>query len=98
MCSLIKDIWKAVKTNVIGSIPQTLKFTQNSSDCVLQTYSFNIAKQKKKYIHHLFNKFQPISVKLTDFPIIFFKTGSFVKYFPKNKASPNKIFIIVGFI
>ena len=34
--------------NVIGNIPQTLKFTQNSSVCVLQTISFIIAREKKK--------------------------------------------------
>ena len=37
------------------------------------------------------------AVKIIDLPIIFLRIGSFVKYFPKNKASPNKIFIIVGF-
>ena len=35
-----------------------------------------------------------MSVNEIDFPIIFLSTGSFVKYFPKNKAKANKIFII----
>ena len=38
----------AVKIKVIGSIPQTLKLTQNSSVCVLHTISFNNAKKIKK--------------------------------------------------
>ena len=69
---------------VIGSIPQTLKLTQNSSVCVLQIHSFNIARLKKKNIHLLFNNSQPMSVNGIDFPIIFLRTGSLVKYFPKN--------------
>ena len=52
----------------MGNKPQTLKFTQNSSDCVLHTNSFNIARQKKKYTHLLFNISQPSSVSETDFP------------------------------
>ena len=44
-----------VKTIVIGNMPQTLKLTQNSSVCVLQIHSFNIARPKKKNIHLLFN-------------------------------------------
>jgi len=43
-----------------------------------------------------FNNFQPISDNGIDLPIIFFKIGSLVKYFPKNKDKANKIFIIVG--
>ena len=39
----------------MGNIPHTLKLTQNSSVCVLQIHSFKIARQKKKYIHLLFN-------------------------------------------
>ena len=42
----------------------------------------------------MFNKFQPSEVKDNDLPIIFFKTGSFVKYLPKNIAKPNKTLII----
>ena len=82
----------------MGSIPHTLKFTQNSSDCVRHTSSFKIASEKKKNTHLLFNKVHPASDKVKDFPKIFFKIDSFVKYFPDNKAKPNKIFIIVGFI
>ena len=44
-----------------------------------------------------FNNSQPISDREIDLPIIFLRTGSFVKYFPKNKARANKILIIVGF-
>ena len=40
--------------------------------------------------------FQPSSLRTIDLPKIFFKTGSFVKYFPNNKAKPNRIFIMVG--
>ena len=82
----------------MGNNPQTLKFTQNSSDCVLHTSSFNIANAKKKYTHLLFNTSQPSLVKETDFPINFFKTGSLVKYFPNIKDKPNKILMIVGFM
>ena len=82
----------------MGNKPHTIKFTQNSSDCVLQTNSFKTAKPKKKYIHLLFNNSHPSLVKETQFPINFFNTGSLVKYFPKIKARPNKIFIIVGLI
>ena len=83
---------------VIGNNPQTLKFTQNSSDCVLQTNSFKIANPKKKYIHLLFSISQPSLVNEIDFHINFFNTGSFVKYLPNMSASPNNTFIIVGFI
>ena len=81
---------------VIGSKPQTLKLTQNSSDCVLQTNSFKIASPKKKNIHLLLNNSQPSFVSGIDFPINFFNTGSFVKYLPNIKARPNKILMIVG--
>ena len=81
----------------IGSIPHTLKLTQNSSVCVLQTHSFNIASPKKKNIHRLFNIFHPISFNGIDLPKIFFRTGSLVKNFPNNKIRANKILIIVGF-
>ena len=82
----------------MGNNPQTLKFTQNSSDWVLQTNSFKTANPKKKYIHLLFKSSQPSVVNETDFPINFFNTGSFVKYLPKIKAKANKIFMIVGLI
>ena len=82
----------------MGNKPQTLKFTQNSSDCVLHTNSFKIANAKKKYIHLLFNISQPSLVNAIDFPISFLSTGSFVKYLPNIRARPNKIFIIVGLI
>ena len=98
MYLLINEIWNAEKTKVIGNNPQTLKLTQNSSDCVLHTVSLSKAKIKKKYIHLLFNIFHPSSVKGNDFPRIFFNIGSSVKYFPKNNVSQNKIFIIVGLI
>ena len=81
---------------VIGSKPYTLKFTQNSSDCVLHTSSFSNARPKKKYIHLLFRISQPSLVNETDFPISFLSIGSLVKYFPNIKAKPNKIFMIVG--
>ena len=58
---LINGTWKAVNIKVIGKIPQTLKFTQVVSGCVLQTISFNIAKNIKKYAHLKFNLFQPVS-------------------------------------
>ena len=47
--------------NEIGNKPQTLKFTQNSSDWVLHIISFNIAKKKKKYIHLFVKIYQPSS-------------------------------------
>ena len=59
---------------------------------------FKIAKEKKKSIHLLFNRFHPSLDNNKDFPNIFFKIGSSVKYFPNNKAKPNKIFTIVGLI
>ena len=37
-----------VKIIVKGNIPQTLKLTQNSSDCVRQIISFSNARPKKK--------------------------------------------------
>ena len=79
-------------------MPQTLKFTQNSSDCVLQTYSFNKANKKKKNIHLIVNIFQPSLDKDIDLPSIFFKIGSFVKSLSEAKAKPKNIFIIVGFM
>ena len=57
---------------------------------------FKNASVKKKIIHLLFSKRHPTSLSIIDFPRIFFNIGSFVKYFPNNKAKPNKIFIIVG--
>ena len=86
-----------VNTRVIGSIPQTLKFTQISSGCVLQTHSFKIARKEK--IHPSFSLIIPNQYQLDaiDLPIIFLRTGSFVKYFPKYKARANKILMIVGF-
>ncbi len=78
-------------------MPQTLKLTQNSSDCVLQIISFNNARAKKKYTHLKFKIFQPSSVKSNDLPSIFFKSGSFVKNLPNKSARPKSIFIIVGF-
>ena len=41
-------IVRAVKKIVMGINPQTLKLTQNTSDCVLQTISFKIAITIKK--------------------------------------------------
>ena len=79
-------------------MPQTLKFTQNSSVWVLQTYSFNKANKKKKNIHLTVNIFQPSSDKDRDLPSIFFKIGSLVKNFSKSKVKPKKTFIIVGFM
>ena len=79
-------------------MPQTLKFTQNSSVCVLHMYSFNKASEKKKNIHLTVSVFQPSSDKGIDLPSIFFKIGSFVKNFSNAKAKPKKIFIIVGFM
>ncbi len=79
-------------------MPQTLKFTQNSSVCVLQTYSFSKANAKKKNVHLIVNAFQPLSVKDMDLPSIFFKMRSFTKNLSKAKASPKKTFIIVGFM
>ena len=79
-------------------MPQTLKFTQNSSDCVLQTYSFNKASKKKKNIHLIVNIFQPTLDKDIDLPSIFFKIGSLEKNFSEAKAKAKKTFIIVGFM
>ena len=64
----------------------------------LQTNSFNIANPKKKNIHLLLRISHPWSVNEIDLPISFFKTGSFVKYLPKIRPKPNKMFIIVGLI
>ena len=44
-----------------------------------------------------FNNSHPKSESGIDFPIIFFNTGSLVKYFPKYKAKAKIIFIMVGF-
>ena len=35
----------------MGNSPQTLKFTQNTSDCVLQTISLSTATKMKKLNH-----------------------------------------------
>ena len=93
---VISGTWNAVKIKVIGNKPHTLKLTQNSSDWVLQTISFNKANEKKKIIHLLVRIFQPSSARIIDFPKIFFKIGSFVKYLPNSRAKPKRIFIIVG--
>ena len=79
-------------------MPQTLKFTQNSSVCVLHTYSFSKAKEKKKNIHLVVNISQPSSDQDIDLPHIFFNKRSFDKIFSKAKVRPNKTLIIVGFI
>ena len=81
-----------------GNKPQTLKFTQNSSVCVLHTHSFNIAKKKKKKIHLMLNFSQPSFSNLIELPKNFFNKGSLEKNFPKIKAKPNSKFIIVGFM
>ena len=52
----------------------------------------------KKNIHLKFNLFHPSSFKGMALPKIFFKTGSFVKYFPKYSANAKIILIIVGFM
>ena len=43
-----EEWYQSIPKNVIGNRPQTLKFTQNSSDCVLQTISLSNARLKKK--------------------------------------------------
>ena len=83
----------------MGSIPQTLKFTQMyscSGQYVRQIISFINAKLKKKYTHLKFKIFQPSSVNCNDLPNIFFKIGSFVKNFPNRSAKPNNALMIVG--
>ena len=84
--------------NEIGNKPQTLKFTQNSSDWVLHITSFNIAKKKKKYIHLFVKIYQPSFFINNDFPKNFFNKGSDEKNFPKIKVVPNNIFTTVGLI
>ena len=47
---MINGNWVIVKINVIGRMPNTLKFTHISVDCVLQIISFKIARAIKKPI------------------------------------------------
>jgi hypothetical protein len=43
--SVIRGSLQAVKIKVIGSMPQTLKFTQVVSGCVLQTIHLKLLKK-----------------------------------------------------
>ena len=69
--------------NEIGNKPQTLKFTQNSSDWVLHIISFNIAKKRKNISTYLlkYTSLHPLLVMI--FPKIFL-TKVLMKKFPKN--------------
>ena len=71
-------------------------FEFNNSEEWYQSIPKNV-RPKKKNIHLVFSNSQPTSVNGIDLPIIFFRIGSFVKYFPKKRAKANRILIIVGF-
>ena len=86
-----------MNTKVIGSIPQTLKFIQNSSVCVLHTASLRKAKKIKKPTHLIISLSHPASSNFIELSNNFFKKFLFKKTFPKNKAKAKIKFIIVGF-
>ena len=82
---------------VIGKIPQTLKFIQTSSDCVLHTISLSIAKKIKNDTHLYKSLSQPSFSNLID-PL----KNNFRKFllkinFPTINPIAKRIFITVGF-
>ena len=78
---MIKENCVIVNTKVIGKIPNTLKFTQRSVDCVLQIISFKIASAIKKPIHLLVKIAQPSSCNFKLAPRSDFKRGFLRNYY-----------------
>ena len=78
-------------------MPQTLKFIQNSSVCVLHTASLSTAKNIKKPIHLIISLSHPASSNYMELSNNFFKKFLFKTIFPKNKVKAKIKFIMVGF-
>ena len=67
---------------VIGRMPNTLKLTHRSVDCVLQTISFSIARAIKKPIYRLVNKIHPSFCNFNALPKRYFKRGLLISIPP----------------
>ena len=67
---------------VIGRMPNTLKLTHRSVDCVLQTISFSIARAIKKPIHRLVNIIHPSFCNFNALPKRYFKRGLLISIPP----------------
>jgi len=83
--------------SVMGKKPISLKFTQNSSDCVRQINSFSAAQKKKKKPQRMARWFHALSGKESASPIIIFSTF-FLKKTPPKTPIPKRAFTIVGFM
>ena len=82
---------------VIGKIPQTLKLTQISSDCVLHTISLSIARKIKKETHLYNSLSQPRISNLIELLKNISKKFFLKINLPIKRTIAKIILIIVGF-
>ena len=81
----------------MGNIPQTLKFIQVSSVCVLHTISLRMAKNIKKPAHLYKSLSQPFSSNFNDLLKNTLRKFLFKRIFPVISNIAKRIFITVGF-
>jgi ABC-type multidrug transport system fused ATPase/permease subunit len=94
-----QDIFLTGNPNVTYFKSVFKRHTNFSMESIQQVFSgdLNFGKRINSTIKRTGDLISGITIEI-DLPIIFFSIGSFVKYFPKSKARPNKVLIIVGFM
>ena len=86
---------KLVVNNPHNKIEEKHFFEKDELKIILDLYAKMVSEGSWK--DYGLSISHPTSVSRIDLPIIFFRIGSLVKYFPKNNARANIILMIVGF-